>query len=34
VCDHPFLVVIRDDLTGSLLFVARVMDPTAGVSGA
>jgi serpin B len=30
VCDHPFLIVIRDDLTGSLLFVARVMDPTAG----
>lgn len=30
VADHPFLIVIRDDLTGSLLFVARVMDPTAG----
>jgi len=30
VADHPFLFVIRDDLTGSLLFVARVMDPTAG----
>jgi serpin B len=29
-CDHPFLLVIRDDLTGSLLFIARVMDPTAG----
>jgi len=28
--DHPFLFVVRDDLTGSLLFVARVMDPTAG----
>lgn len=30
VADHPFLFVIRDDLTGSLLFVARVVDPTAG----
>lgn len=30
ICDHPFLLVIRDDLTGSILFVARVMDPTAG----
>lgn len=30
VADHPFLLVLRDDLTGSLLFVARVMDPTAG----
>lgn len=30
VADHPFLLVIRDDLTGSVLFVARVLDPTAG----
>lgn len=30
VADHPFLFVIRDELTGSVLFVARVMDPTAG----
>jgi len=29
VADHPFLLVIRDDLTGSVLFVARVTDPTA-----
>jgi serpin B len=30
VANHPFLFVIRDELTGSVLFVARVMDPTAG----
>lgn len=30
VADHPFLLVIRDDLTGSVLFVARITDPTAG----
>lgn len=30
VANHPFLLVIRDELTGSVLFVARVMDPTAG----
>lgn len=30
VADHPFLLVIRDDLTGSVLFVARVVDPSAG----
>ncbi|MCB9663484.1 MAG: serpin family protein [Alphaproteobacteria bacterium] len=30
VADHPFLFVIRDDLTGSVLFVARVLDPAAG----
>ena len=30
IADHPFLIVVRDDLTGSLLFVARVMDPAAG----
>ncbi len=28
--DRPFLFVVRDDLTGSILFMARVMDPTAG----
>lgn len=27
VVDHPYLLVIRDDLTGSLLFIARVTDP-------
>lgn len=30
VVDHPYLFVIRDDLTGSVLFVGRVEDPTAG----
>lgn len=30
VADRPFVFVVRDDLTGSLLFVARVADPTAG----
>ncbi len=28
VADHPFLLVLRDDLTGSVLFVVRVTDPT------
>lgn len=30
VYDRPFLLTIRDDETGSLLFVAKVHDPTAG----
>ena len=28
--DHPFVFVIRHNQTGSILFVGRVMDPTAG----
>jgi serpin B len=27
--DHPFIFAIRDDQTGSILFLGRVMDPTA-----
>jgi serine protease inhibitor len=28
VADHPFLFVLRDLRTGSLLFVGEVVDPT------
>jgi serpin B len=27
--DHPFIYLIRDDVTGEVLFVGRVLDPTA-----
>jgi serine protease inhibitor len=27
VCDHPFLCVIRDDATGSILFLGAIYDP-------
>jgi len=27
VCDHPFLCAVRDDMTGSILFLGAVFDP-------
>ncbi|KAJ1387930.1 Serpin, conserved site [Sesbania bispinosa] len=30
VADHPFLFVIRDDLTGIVLFIGQVLNPLAG----
>ncbi|HEX2022171.1 MAG TPA: serpin family protein, partial [Candidatus Thermoplasmatota archaeon] len=30
VVDRPFLFVIRDDASGSVLFLGKVMDPAAG----
>jgi len=29
VADHPFLFLIREDLTGTILFVGQVLDPLA-----
>ena len=28
--DHPFLFMVRDRITDSVLFIGRVADPTAG----
>ena len=30
VADHPFLFLIREDLTGTVLFIGQVLDPRAG----
>ncbi len=28
IVDHPFIFMIREDQTGSILFVSRIVDPT------
>ena len=33
VINHPFLLLIRDVTSGTILFTAQVTDPTAGPSG-
>jgi len=30
ICDRPFLYLLRDQMTGSILFIGEVADPTAG----
>ncbi|XP_058222740.1 serpin-ZX-like isoform X2 [Rhododendron vialii] len=30
VADHPFLFVIREDMTGAVLFIGQVLNPLAG----
>jgi serpin B len=30
VADHPFLFMIREDLTGTIVFVGQVLNPLAG----
>lgn len=29
VADHPFLFLIREDLTGTIIFVGQVLNPLA-----
>ena len=30
VADHPFLFIVREDMTGTLLFVGKVLHPLVG----
>ncbi|KAI8548738.1 hypothetical protein RHMOL_Rhmol07G0296800 [Rhododendron molle] len=30
VADHPFLFVIREDMTGAVLFIGQVLNPLVG----